>query len=174
MTAYTSTFRTMLGFLRSLVGRRLGLRAGREGIEGIYNYLPIEGLFVTSGQPDERQLVHIRDAGFDTVINLAPTSVLENSVVEEAEILDELGLKYVHIPVDFKDPTEDDFARFVREVSGVAPDRLWVHCAANMRVSAFTYRYRREVLKEDEAVARAGLEKIWEPLGVWKDFVQGR
>ncbi|MEJ1977606.1 MAG: hypothetical protein WDN49_17380 [Acetobacteraceae bacterium] len=42
-----------------------------------------------------------------------------------------------------------------------------VHCGANYRVSAFFYRYRRDVLGMDEAQARADLERIWQPEGVW-------
>ena len=50
--------------------------------------------------------------------------------------------------------------------------QLWVHCAANMRLSAFMYRYRVCVLGVDKRVARSDLNKIWEPFGVWKKFVE--
>ena len=46
-----------------------------------------------------------------------------------------------------------------------------VHCIANYRVSAFFYRYRRDVLGTDEAQARAEMERIWHPEGVWPRFV---
>ena len=42
---------------------------------------------------------------------------------------------------------------------------------ANYRVSAFLYRYRREVLGTDEAQARADMEDVWHPEGVWATFV---
>ena len=48
---------------------------------------------------------------------------------------------------------------------------VWVHCAANMRVSAFMYRYRRDVLGQDPKVLEGDLHRIWEPFGVWKAFV---
>jgi len=40
-----------------------------------------------------------------------------------------------------------------------------------MRVSAFFYRYRRDLLGWDEAAARASMEAIWRPGGVWASFV---
>ena len=43
-------------------------------------------------------------------------------------------------------------------------------CIANYRVSAL-YRYRREVLSMDEAEARAEMEQVWQPKGVWAGFV---
>jgi len=49
-----------------------------------------------------------------------------------------------------------------------------VHCIANARVSAFFHRYRRDVLGMDEAQARAEMESVWQPRGVWVDFVARR
>ena len=46
-----------------------------------------------------------------------------------------------------------------------------VHCIANYRVSAFFYRYRRDVLGMDETQARSDMEQIWHPEGVWAAFV---
>jgi hypothetical protein len=37
-----------------------------------------------------------------------------------------------------------------------------VHCIANYRVSAFFYRYRRDVLGMDETQARGEMEAIWQ------------
>jgi hypothetical protein len=44
-------------------------------------------------------------------------------------------------------------------------------CIANYRVSAFFYRYRRDVLGMNEAEAGAEMEQVWHPEGVWAAFV---
>jgi protein tyrosine phosphatase (PTP) superfamily phosphohydrolase (DUF442 family) len=167
----SSTLKTLIGFLRSVVERRAPFSTTSASVDDIYNYLKIENLFATSGQPDEREFRLVRDAGYETVINLAPRSVLENSLTNESALLTDLGMNYIHIPVDFMKPTEEDFATFVRSLEENAGRNVWLHCAANMRASAFTYRYRRSVLGEDEETARADLHKIWEPFGVWKKFI---
>lgn len=167
----SNTGKTILGFVRAWAARRLPFISQATELPDIYNYVLIEGLFPTSGQPGESELRAIAEAGYTRVINLAPTSMLENSVVEEADILADAGVDYVHLPVDFKAPTDADFQAFVDQVARARDEKLWVHCAANMRVSAFVYRYRTTVLKEDPAVARTDLERIWEPFGVWKEFV---
>jgi hypothetical protein len=59
----------------------------------------------------------------------------------------------------------------VETMNGLAGSDVWVHCAANMRVSAFVYRYRREILAESDAAALKDLHRVWEPFGVWKSFV---
>jgi hypothetical protein len=47
-----------------------------------------------------------------------------------------------------------------------------LHCIANYPVSAFFYRYRRDVLGVGEATARADMEQIWHPEGVWATFIR--
>lgn len=168
----SNTVRTVLGFLRAALVRQLPLLASKPSLPDIYNYVEIEGLFPTSGQPSEAELGLICDAGYTKVVNLAPTSVLENSVVAEAEILGARGVQYVHMPVDFKDPTNADFDRFVAELDASDGERLWVHCAANMRVSAFVYRYRVAVRGESPERAGADLAKIWAPFGAWQRFLR--
>ena len=171
MAGHTNTVRTTIGFLRSFLARRLPFMGEGKELPGIYNYLALAGVYTTSGQPSEAQFGLIREAGFDQVINLAPQSILENALVDEEGILERLGMEYVHIPVDFKNPRDEDFHQFLHAVDGARPGRLWVHCAANMRVSAFTYRYRVEVLSQDKTAALADLHRIWQPVGVWKDFI---
>lgn len=168
---HANTLKTIVGFIQSVLSRWIPALAKHERLEDIYNYLPIDGLYATSGQPSEAQFELVKDAGFTSVINLAPTSKLENSLIEEARILEDLGLKYVHIPVDFKNPTDADFDAFMQAL-GEDPSKTWVHCAANMRVSAFTYRLRTQIRNESHAEAAADLEKIWEPTGVWTQFLK--
>lgn len=43
-------------------------------------------------------------------------------------------------------------------MQGLGDDKVWVHCAANMRVSAFIYRYRCTVLGEDRDTAARDLQ----------------
>ena len=168
---HSSTAKTILGFLGSVLEKYTPFKISGDSVEDIYNYLEIDDNLATSGQPNEKQFVLIRDAGYQTVVNLAPNSVLENSLQNEESVLATLGLRYVHIPVDFNNPTEGDFENFVNGVQEATDQKVWVHCAANMRVSAFVYRYRCSVLGEDEQRARTDLQTIWEPFGVWKRFL---
>jgi protein tyrosine phosphatase (PTP) superfamily phosphohydrolase (DUF442 family) len=118
-------------------------------------------------QPDD--FAALRQAGFDVVINLAlPTS--DNALPNEGELVSAQGMTYVHIPVNFESPQPADFERFTRVMDACAGQRLFVHCAANMRVSAFVFLHRLR-LGADRAMAERDLTKIWQPDGVWRDFV---
>jgi protein tyrosine phosphatase (PTP) superfamily phosphohydrolase (DUF442 family) len=81
-------------------------------------------------------------------------------------------MTYIHIPVDFQNPTDQDFEEFCSVMAQLKDVPVHVHCIANARVSAFFYWYRRDVLGMDEARARADMEEVWRPKGVWAEFVK--
>jgi uncharacterized protein (TIGR01244 family) len=136
----------------------------------IYNWRRLDDRLTTSGQPTEAQLRSIRDLGVRSVINLG-LHTHEKALPDEAKTVSELGMTYVHIPVDFQNPTESDFQQFCEAFERLKNEPVHVHCIANFRVSAFLYRYRRDVLGMDEGSARRAMEEIWKPEGVWDSFV---
>lgn len=165
-----NTLKTVIGFLLTLIEKHTPLKLSQNSIDGIYNYLKVGQNITTSGQPTEEQFLLIRDKGYKTIINLAPRNT-ENSLPDEALLLSRLGLTYIHIPVNFKKPSDEDFETFSDSLNRLNLNETWIHCAANMRVSAFVYRYRCDVLHEDRNAAKNDLSKIWEPIGVWKKFI---
>jgi len=134
--------------------------------EGIYNWRRLDDRITTS-----EQLVDIRDLGVKHVVNLA-LHTHEKALPDEAASVSRLGMEYIHIPVDFQNPTEHDFEQFCAVMEKLKDVRVHVHCIANYRVSAFFYRYHRDVLGMDKAKARAEMEAVWHPEGVWAGFVQ--
>jgi uncharacterized protein (TIGR01244 family) len=139
--------------------------------DSIYNWLRLDDRITTSGQPSEAQLADISALGVCHIVNLGLHSH-EKALPDEAASVAALGMTYVHIPVDFQNPTEDDFAAFSATLEALRDVPVHVHCIANYRVSAFFYRYRRDVLRMDEAEARAELQKIWQPTEVWAKFIR--
>ena len=67
-----ATLKTTIGFLASILGKYTPLSFEKNSLKGIYNYLRISENLTTSGQPSENQFALIKDAGYNTVINLAP------------------------------------------------------------------------------------------------------
>lgn len=53
-----------------------------------------------------------------------------------------LGLSYINIPVQFAAPSEADLIAFFAAMEANRGHKLWIHCAANYRVSAFLRLYR--------------------------------
>lgn len=149
------------------------MRTSTTALSEIYNFRAVGNELGTAGQPTESQFRVIREAGFDTVINLAlPTS--DNALIHEGSIVTGLGMSYVHIPVDFKTPTSQDFRTFCRVMEAFDGRRVFVHCAANMRVSAFVFLYRVLYQGVPPSEAERDLHAIWRPDEVWSRFIQNR
>src|SRR5216683_6394911 len=138
--------------------------------ETIYNWRRLDDRVTTSGQPTEQQLADIQALGVRHIVNLG-LHTHEKALPDEAASVSRLGMTYIHIPIDFQNPTDQDFDQFSALMEQLNEVPVHVHCIANYRVSAFFYRYRRDVLGTDEAQARAEMERIWHPEGVWARFV---
>ena len=136
----------------------------------IHNWQRFDTQITTSGQPSEAELAELAALGIGHVINLGLHSH-ERALPDEAASVVAVGMRYTHIPVAFGAPTQNDFERFCAALAAIGDAPVHVHCILNLRVSAFLYRYRREVLGWDEAAARAPMEEIWRPGGVWADFI---
>jgi hypothetical protein len=72
--------------------------------ESIYHWHRLDDRITTSGQPSETQLADIAALGVRYVINLGLHSH-EKALRDEAASVHALGMTYVHIPVDFQNPS---------------------------------------------------------------------
>ena len=142
-------------------------------LNSIRNFLRIDERLATSGMPAAEDFESIGRAGYVAVINLAlPTS--DNALANEGELVTRAGMTYVHIPVNFEAPRAEDFHRFAAIMDTLRNERVFVHCAANMRVSAFVFLYRTLRSAQSRPDAEREMKRIWNPEGVWRDFVNTR
>jgi uncharacterized protein (TIGR01244 family) len=139
-------------------------------IEDIDNFLQISERLATAGQPTIEQYPAIAAAGYRVVINLALTDS-PRALADEGASARDLGLEYLQIPVQWTAPTPADFQAFQSAMDAHADRQVFVHCAANKRVSVFVYLYRL-CQGTDEVVARQDLAKIWTPEPIWQDFIE--
>jgi uncharacterized protein (TIGR01244 family) len=139
--------------------------------ERILNFLQLTENIATSGQPTEDQLARISEEGFEIVINLALTGK-DYSLEDEAGVVEELGMEYIHLPVIWEDPSSSDFDAFVMAMQANHGKKLYIHCAANMRVSVFMALYRILHLGWEREPAFEDVHKIWKPNEIWEKFVE--
>jgi protein tyrosine phosphatase (PTP) superfamily phosphohydrolase (DUF442 family) len=140
-------------------------------IEEIRNYVALSDELATGGQPSEEQVRQLAQAGFETIINLGlldPRYCLE----DEAGLVHALGLEYRHIPVDFQAPTIDDLTQFFEAMQAAEGKRVFVHCAANYRVSSFVSLYGQAKLGWSSEEATMHVRRLWEPNEVWAAFIE--
>jgi len=140
-------------------------------LESIKNFRRVDERLATAGQPTEAQLDAVAMQGFEVVINLALHDDPRYSLPDEAAHVKSLGLRYVHIPVQFAHPTEQDLLAFFEAMDENASRRVFVHCAANWRVSAFLGLHgviRQGKTREEAFELMRGL---WEANEVWSAFI---
>jgi uncharacterized protein (TIGR01244 family) len=133
-----------------------------SALKDITNWLRYDERLTSSGQPNEAQLEGLAALGVNHVINLALHSH-ELALADERASAEALGMHYTHIPVAFDDPTEHDFTTFCGAMAEADGSTLHIHCIMNWRVTAFLYRYQRDVLGLNDNAARAQMERIWNP-----------
>jgi protein tyrosine phosphatase (PTP) superfamily phosphohydrolase (DUF442 family) len=124
----------------------------------------------TAGQPTVEQFSEIKAAGFETVINLALVTST-NALPNERTIANDLGMEYYHIPVEWERPKLENLTDFFEIVERCRGQSIFVHCAANMRVSAFIYLYHRLQRQMSHAEAIHYLHQIWSPNEIWQAFI---
>ena len=147
------------------------MKDSQTKLSEIYGFRAVGESLGTAGQPTQAQFRTVRESGFEAVINLAlPTS--DNAIPNEGSVVTSLGMSYVHIPVDFKAPTSQDFRAFCRVMATFDDRPVFVHCAANMRVSAFVFLYRVLVQRVEVSEAERDLHAVWQPDEVWRRFIR--
>lgn len=140
-------------------------------LDTILNFVPVDEHLATAGQPRENQLRAIADAGYEVVINLALHDDPRHAIPDEAGLVKSLGMTYVHIPVIFKHPDEKDLLAFFSAMDRHQGKRIFVHCAANKRVSAFVGLYFAVRKHQDSERAFALMHDVWEPDEIWWSFI---
>ena len=140
-------------------------------LQEIINFVAINANLGTAGQPTHEQLTAVKEAGYEVVINLLPSSS-PNALADEPAVVSSLGMEYIHIPVIWDQPTLSDLEQFFQVMQQNQNRKVFVHCAMNMRVSAFVFLYRVKTQGTAPEEARATMLKIWEPNPTWQSFIE--
>lgn len=142
-----------------------------DSLKPIFNFRRLSDRVITSGLPTAEQLRAVADAGFHIDISLLPDDD-EETLPHERAIAEALGMTYVQIPVIWTRPTHEDLIAFFEVMARYHDRELYVHCAANFRVSAFMALYRVLRLGWTVEAAMADLHAIWEPYDWWQTFIK--
>jgi Uncharacterized protein conserved in bacteria len=141
-------------------------------VKDIYNYQFLNENLSSSGMPTAEQMKEIADAGVRVVINLA-LSTSQGALPEEDHVVKSLGMKYIHIPVEWNNPTKQNLDNFFTAMDEHKEEKVLVHCQANYRASSFVMLYRvlRLDWKKEDAIPV--MEKMWnqEDFPIWQKFI---
>lgn len=137
----------------------------------LYNHVQVDERISTSGVITGEAIEQMAREGYSAVINLLPDAH-QHALANEAELVRKHGLDYHHIPVDFAAPNEASYLAFERALDGIEQrQRVYVHCAANMRVSVFMAIYGAKRMGWSAERGARLIAEVWEPNEVWRQFL---
>ena len=118
-----------------------------------------DDLFI-AGQPSERALRDMKARGVTTIINLRMPQEMERIGFDEAKLIADLGMKYVHIPMrggDGENAYSPQTLRKFAEAMQAADGKVLLHCTIAWRASHIwaAYLIQERGVPDADALAHA-------------------
>ena len=141
-------------------------------MKDIYHYLFLNENLYSSGMPTEEQMKAVAEAGVNVVINLALTTS-QGALSDEDLLVESLGMQYIHIPVEWNNPTKQNLDDFFIAMEEHKDEKMLVHCQANYRATAFITLHR--ILRQgwEKEAAFRDMNIMWNPedFPAWQKFL---
>ena len=101
----------------------------------IRNFLQVTPNFCTGGQPRMEHFADLKKRGVKAVLNLRTPG--EHRAEEEKAAVEAAGLRYINVPVNYREPADADVDAFLKITDDPANRPMFIHCTAAIRVGAF-------------------------------------
>lgn len=124
-------------------------------VSTIRNFLRVTPEFCTGGQPRIEHFAQLKAEGVKAVLNLRQPG--EHRAAEEQAAVEQAGLKYFNVPVEYSSPTDAAADAFLRITDDPSNRPMFIHCTAAIRVGGFWMirRVMRDGFTIDAALAEA-------------------
>lgn len=135
----------------------------------VMNYHRIDDRLVTGGHLVGDGVGNLKEQGVAVVIDLR-----DDSPRDEQTSFANAGIKWINVPVEWRDPQDADFDRFAEVMNEYKGEHVLVQCGANYRASAMTYLYRVLVDGVPEEDAADDLHAVWDPDDdrTWRKYIE--
>ena len=103
---------------------------------GITNFTKVDAVVACGGATETAALEALKNDGIKAVINLRQASEAGANVEVNAARAKELGLNYIHLPLNGQAPDNKIIDQFLAAVADKANQPVYIHCGAASRVGA--------------------------------------
>lgn len=134
-------------------GRQPKVHVDVAAIFGTADVAPVDGLR-SAGQPDAAEFRAFAEAGYVAVIDLRGPD--EDRGLDEAQVLEGLGLEYVTLPIVGDEAISYDNARELDALLAGYDEPVLVHCGSGNRVGALLALRRSLAGASDEEALEYG------------------
>ena len=145
-------------------------QASADDIDDVKAFRQYSESFASAGQPTIGQLELLHDAGFERIVYIA-WSDQENAIVNEDRVVRNLGMEYLHIPVEWEAPALSDFELFAGAMQQAPGRKTLLHCQVNYRASVFALLYRTIYMNVPLAEAKSDMNSVWVPNEAWRNLI---
>ena len=132
----------------------------------ISNYFQYSQQLASGAQPDETGISYLKNTGFEVVFNISPISA-RNALHNEATLVENAGMYYVHFPVDCSNLQPIYYQTFEGIMNGLKGKNVFVHCGGNIKSSNLIHMYDVLANGKDESESLQTLYKIQQPEDKW-------
>ena len=127
------------------------LKVDLDAVVELGTVSPVDGV-TSAGQPDEAALEVFADAGYVAVVDLRGPD--ENRGFEQQQVVEDLGMFYVPLPIEGKSAISFDNARKLDDLIAEHDGPVLVHCGSANRVGALlALRASLKGADDEEALA---------------------
>ena len=131
------------------------LKVDLETVVRVGNVVPVNGV-TTAGQPDVAALSIFAEQGYRTVIDIRTEP--EERGMDEAAVINDLGMEYVLFPIDKPEAINFDNARELSRLIEESEGPVLVHCGSSNRVGALFALQKSLDGADDEVALEYGRE----------------
>jgi uncharacterized protein (TIGR01244 family) len=131
------------------------LKVDLETVVRVGNVVPVDGV-TTAGQPDVAALSIFAEQGYKTVIDIRTEP--EERGMDEAAVINDLGMEYVLFPIDKPEAINFDNARELSRLIEESEGPVLVHCGSSNRVGALFALQKSLDGADDEVALEYGRE----------------
>lgn len=135
----------------------------------IMNYYEFDEMLSSGGQPTPEQIDILSKNGTEVIVNLSPETT-PNYLANESNLVDGLGMKYIHFPVDCSNLESVHYEVFQGIMNGLKDKKVFVHCGGNIKSSNLIHAWSVLAAGKDEAKSLETLLKIQQPESKWFSY----
>lgn len=135
----------------------------------ISNYHQYSNTLAAGAQPSESDISVLKNEGFDAIVNISPASA-RNALQNEAIIVENSNMYYVHFPVDCSNLQPVHYMAFSGIMNGLRDKKVFVHCGGNIKSSNLIHMYDVLENRGNERESLKTLKKIQNPEEKWFDY----
>ena len=135
----------------------------------ISNFYQYNNALASGAQPSPEQIEQLKRNGFQAIVNISPLSA-KNALKDEALLVEQHEMDYVHFPVDCSNLRPFHYSTFKGILNGLEGKKVFVHCGGNIKSSNLLHMYHVLEKQADELESHRILRQIQNPEEKWYTY----